>query len=425
MNVCRKRGSDNGISPVIAALLILALTILLTGIFAATIINFGNTNPTPIAGITISDNNGVITLTHFSGDTLPAGKYAILVNGIDQTREFQAEGRNFSPGTTLTWDLGITHPLHQVAVVYTGSGGSVVIVEKQFYRDGGVEVNAVFTTMLIEGKNATSQVKTGVSGAKPLPGVIADQADIWAVLDPESHQATLEFTAEESSADMEYSWTSGNGETADTSTAEFTYDAAGSYTIRLDIRNTTSGDTGTSSMILAVRDPGVTTMTWVKSNETYTTGLWDIAGRGYIDSSDGTGYPDRVWRMQFSNPTTHGFQMVFYFNKTGQTLSTQVEYHIPSLEKKWYYITGVYDQMGISPQDRSKLYIYGVDSGTIRGPVEESLPLNTPTQSRYDVTRWNIDNGNFTTEMQHEVDFPLTSGEIAAIYAFERGEYTG
>jgi len=411
---------------VIAALLILALTILMTGIFAAAIINFGNTDPTPIAGITISDNNGVITLTHFSGDTLAAGKYAILVNGIDQTREFQAEDRDFSPGTTLTWDLGITHPLHQVSVVYTGTGGSVVIAEKQFYREGGVEVNAAFTAVILEGKNATSQVKTGVSGTKPLPRVIADLADIWVVLHSVSDQATVEFTAEESSADREYSWTSGNGQTADTRAAAFTYDAAGSYTVRLDIRNTTSGDTGTGSMILAVRDPGITAMTWVKSSETYTTGLWDIAGRGYSDKSGGTGYIDRVWRLQFSYPSSHGFQMVFYFNKTGISIySTQVEYHIPNLEKKWYHITGVYNQMGTSPQDRSKLYIYGVDSGTIRGPINESLPLNIPTKSIYDVTRWDVNNGNFTTEMQHEVDFPLTSEEIEAIYTLEMGGYAG
>ncbi len=418
-------GDENGVTPVIAALLILALTILLTGIFVVAILSTGNVDSTPIAGITISENNGIITLTHFSGDTLPAGEYAILVNGIDQTQEFQAEDRDFSPGTTLTWNLGITHPLHQVSVVYTGTGGSVVIVEKQFYREGGVEVNAAFIAVIIEGKNATSQVKVGVSGPKPLPGVIADQADVWVVLDSVSDQAAVEFISEESSADIEYSWTSGNGQTADTKAAVFTYNTAGSYTVRLDIRNTTSGDTGTGSLILAVRDPGITAMTWVKSSETYTTGLWDIAGRGYSDGSGGTGYTDRVWRLQFSNPTTHGFQMIFYFEKTGETPSTQVEYHVPSLEKKWYHITSVYDQMGTSPQDRSKLYIYGADSGTIRGSINESLPLNIPTKSRYDVTRWDVENGNFTTEMQHEVDFPLTSEEIAEIYTLEMRGYAG
>jgi PKD repeat protein len=416
---------ESGVSPVIAALFILALTILLTGIFVVGIFSLGNVGSAPIAGIMISDNNGEITLVHFSGETLPAGEYAILVNGVDHTQDFQAEDRDFFPGARLTWDRGTSQPLHIVSVVYTGMGGSVVIAEKQFYREGKGEVNTAFTAVIAEGKNATCQVKTGVSGTKPLPGIIADQADLWVVLDSVSDQAAVEFTAEESSADIEYSWTSGNGQTDDTKAAVFTYNTAGSYTVRLDIRNTTSGDTGTGSMIIAVRNPGITAMAWIKSSETYTTGLWDIAGRGYSDGSGGTGYTDRVWRLQFSYPSSHGFQMVLYFEKTGETPSTQVEYHIPSLEKKWYHITGVYDQRGTSPEDRSKLYIYGRDSGTIRGLINEILPLNIPTQSRYDVTRWNLENGNFTSEMQHEVDFPLTSEEIAAIYTVEMGGYAG
>ncbi|WP_187146115.1 type IV pilin [Methanocorpusculum labreanum] len=415
---------DNGVSPVIAALLILALTILLIGIFAAGIFSLGNVDSAPIAGITISEKNGIITLTHFSGDTLPAGEYAILVNVVDQTREFQGDVVDFSPGTTLVWDRGTTEPLNLVSVIYTGSGGAVVIAEKQFYSINTSRINAAFTAEVTEGKNATSQVKVGVSGAKPLPDVIADLADVWVVLDQDSDQTTVEFTAEESSPDLEFSWTCGNGQTADTQAASFVYNTAGTYTVRLDIRNVTSGEVGTSSMILAVRDPGVTAMAWVKSNETYTTNVWPIAGRGYSDGVGGTGYTDRVWRLQFSNPTTHGFQMVFYFEKTGETPSTQVEYHVSSLERKWYHITGVYDQRGTSPQERSKLYIYGRNSGTIRGPINENLPLNTPTRSRYDVTRWKIENGNFTTEMQHEVDFPLTSEEITAIHTLESGGYT-
>lgn len=422
IRICGRR--ENGVSPVIAALLILALTILLVGIFAAGILSMNNVDSAPIAGITISEKNGIITLTHFSGDTFPAGEYAILVNDVDQTRKFHGDVVDFSPGTKLVWDRGTTQPLQVVSVVYTGSGGAVVVAEKRFSSSNINQIHAAFTAMVTEGKNATSQVKVGVSGAKPLPGVIADLADVWVVLDQVSDQATVEFTAEESSPDMEFSWTGGNGQTADTRAAAFVYDTAGTYTVRLDIRNVTSGEVGTSSMKISVRDPGVTAMAWVKSNETYTTNVWPIAGRGYSDGGSGTGYTDRVWRLQFSNPTTHGFQMVFYFEKTGETPSTQVEYHVSSLERKWYHITGVYDQRGTSPQERSKLYIYGRNSGTIRGPINENLPLNTPTRSRYDVTRWNIENGNFTTEMQHEVDFPLTSEEITAIYTLESGGYT-
>ncbi len=417
------RGGESGVSPVIAALLILALTVLLTGVLAVGILSLGMQAPAPAAGIMISENTGVITLAHFSGATLSAGEYAVLVNGIDHTADFQADERDFGPGMRLTWNYGVTKPLSSVSVVYTGGGGSVVIAEKQFYREGKGEVNAAFTASVAEGRNATSQVKTGVSGTKPLPGVIAGKADLWVVLDQVSNQATVEFTADEDGSDLTFSWASGNEQTAYGRKADFAYHSAGLYTVRLDVRNVTSGEVGASSMKIFVRDPGLSALAWVKSNETYTTELWNIAGRGYIDGGGGTGHTDRVWRLQFSYPTTHGFQMVFYFEKTDETPSTQVEYHVSSLERKWYHITGVYDQRGTSPQERSKLYIYGTDSGTIRGLINENLPLNTPTQPRYDVTRWTIENGNFTTEMQHEVDFPLTSEEITAIYTLESGEY--
>ena len=398
----------------IAALLILALTILMTGIFAAAIINFGNTDPTPIAGITISDNNGVITLTHFSGDTLAAGKYAILVNGIDQTREFQAEDRDFSPGTTLTWDLGITHPLHQVSVVYTGTGGSVVIAEKQFYREGGVEANAAFTAVILEGKNATSQVKTGVSGTKPLPGVIADLADIWVVLHSVSDQATVEFTAEETSPDMEYSWTSGNGQTADTRAAAFTYDAAGSYTVRLDIRNTTSGDTGTGSMILAVRDPGITAMTWVKRDSLVTGGI--------VARTTGSITPikaDGGWQIQYDNISN--FRIVFKVVLTNTSSLGNSYYQIHSkvemVPMTWYHAAGVVNQSGTTKEGTLRIYVDG------KYPASPEYQ-GDPTGDKYVVSpRATIKlNPSFNVSSYSEVPFPLSGDEIASIYAAEAGD---
>lgn len=415
--------AENGVAPVIATLLILALTIFMVAIFATVILNIGNTDAAPIAGVIISENNGVISLTHYSGAALHVGEYKILVNGVDQTNKFQPAGRDFSPGTKLTWDLGITQPLSDVSVVYTGEGKSVVIAEKKFNREGTAKANAKFSASVPagKGKDATSQVKTGVSGAQALPAIVADQADVWVVLDSVSGQVTVEFTAEESS-DMTYSWTFSNGQTNSTRMASFVYNTAGSYTVRLDIVDNISGDVGTSSMIVAVRNPGVTVMLWVKSEEIYPAGssdIWMIAERGY------GGDVDRIWKMQFSYPNSHGLQMVFYFEKTGSAPNTQIRFKTPpSLEKKWYHMTGVYDQRGISRLDRSKLYIYGVDSGNTPTEDHGSLPLNIPTQPKYDVTHWDMPGGKFATEIPHEVNFPLTAEEIAAIYTFEKGGYT-
>jgi len=407
--------NDNGVSPVIAALLILALTIFLAAIFVVAILPTGNVDPTPIAGITISDNNGVITLTHFSGDTLPAGEYAILVNGVDQTQEFQAENVDFSPGMKLTWDLGITHPLHQVSVVYTGMGGPVVVAEKQFYREGGVEVNAAFTAVITEGKNATSQVKTGVSGTKPLPSVIADKADIWAVLDSVSKKVTVKFTAEESSADMAYSWTSGDGDTADINPAEFTYGTAGSYTVRLDIRNTTSGDTGTGSMILAVRDPGVTAMTWVKRNSD----IYDpIVARTTLTSvtlSNNSG----GWAFQYYNPSYAGVEFKVVLNNSTVNSFYQIRSKTAMVVGTWYHAAGVVDQSGANKEGILKIYVNGVY------PVSPSFQGDDYiVGTKYFVLASATIRTNplFIVSSYSEVPFPLSGLEIASIYAAEAGD---
>ena len=221
--------AGDGVSPVIASLLILVLTIFLIGVSATVIMNVGSTDAAPIAGISISETNGVIFLTHFSGATLHAGEYKILVNGIDKTNKFQPVGQDLAPGTKLTWELGITQPLTHVSVVYTGEGKSVVIAEKTFYREGTAVANAKFTISDgTEGKNVTDVVKKGLPislepkyPTDPLPGVVANKAGIWAVVDSGSGQATLEFTAVEIGDDVTYSWSCPGADILD-STARIT-----------------------------------------------------------------------------------------------------------------------------------------------------------------------------------------------------------
>jgi len=403
--------ADYGVTPVIATLLILALTLLMTGIIVAGIMQMGNPHSTPIAGITISDNFGVISLAHFSGDTLPAGQYVILVNGVDQTQAFHAENRDFSPGTTLTWDLGITQPLHRVTVVYTGTGESVVIADKQFYREGGVEVNAAFTTLINKGTDATTQVKTGVGNASHLPCVIADQADIWVALDSESGDAKLKFTAEESSADMAYSWTSGNGQTADTRAAEFIYNTTGFYTVRLDIQNTTSGDTGTSSKIIAVRDPGLTALTWVKRNSENLTGVYIAKTKTDL----GLVLKDGGWVLQnyFA-----GFEFKVVFNNSSTNTFNQIRSGILMVPGTWYHTAGIVNQSGTNTKEMLRIYVNG------EYPPSPTYQGDDPAGKKYlELTTGSIHtNPSFNISSYSEVPFPLSDTEIKSIYTAEAGD---
>lgn len=405
---------DNGVSPVIAALLILALTILLIGIFAVGILSLGNVDSAPIAGITISEKNGIITLIHFSGETLSAGEYAILVNGIDQTRNFRGDVVDFAPGTTLVWDRGTTEPLQVVSVLYTGSGRAVVLAEKQFYSSNSNQINAAFTAQVTEETNATTQVKVGVSGAKPLPGVIADQADVWVVLDQDSDQTTVEFTAEESSPDLEFSWNSGNGQTADTQAASFVYDTTGTYTVRLDIRNTTSGEVGTSSMILAVRDPGITGMAWAKRNSPDTTGPYiarTTLPTPSLSSSSGG------WAMQYYSSSYAGIEFKVVLTDSGVNAFYQIRSKAEMIPGIWYHAAGVVNQSGINTAETLRVYVNGAfpSSPSYQGD---------PTGKRYLVsTGADIKtNTAFTISSYSEVPFPLSGLEIAAIYDAEKDD---
>lgn len=412
------RGGESGVSPVIAALLILALTILLVGIFAAGIFSMGNINSAPIAGITITEKNGIITLTHFSGDTLPAGEYAILVNGIDQTREFQGDAVDFSPGTKLVWDRGTTQPFHVVSVVYTGNGGTAVIAEKQFSSTSINQINAEFSVLVTEGKNATSQVKVGVSGAKPLPGVVADLADVWVVLDQDPNQttgqATVEFTAEESSPDLEFSWTGGNGQTGDTRTASFEYDTAGTYTVRLDIRNVTSGEVGTSSMILAMRDPGVTAMAWAKRNSPDTTGPYiartTLSTPSLSNISGG-------WALQYYSSSYAGIEFKVVLTDSGVNAFYQIRSKAEMVPGTWYHAAGVVNQSGANTAETLRIYVNGAfpSSPSYQGD---------PTGKRYLVSASATikTNPSFNISSYAEVPFPLNGAEITAVYAAEKDD---
>jgi FlaG/FlaF family flagellin (archaellin) len=407
------RGGESGVSPVIAALLILALTVLLTGVLAVGILSLGMQDPAPAAGIMISENTGVITLAHFSGATLSAGEYAVLVNGIDQTAHFQADERDFGPGMKLTWEYGMTKPLGSVSVVYTGGGRSVVIAEKQFSREGKGEVNAAFTAVIIEGKNATSQVKTGVSGTKPLPGVIAGQADLWVVPDQGSDQVTIAFTADEEGSDLTFSWTSGNGQTASGRTADFVYDSAGSYTVRLDVLNTASGESGSDSMKISVRDPGLSAMTWVKRDTLVTGGFAARTTTGGIGLDRNSG----GWAFQYNDPRFFGVEFKVVLTDS----VTKSFNHVRSREEMvpgiWYHAAGVVRDSGTTAAETLRIYVNGVyPASAVYDTNPAGLRYLDPSSSAVYV------NPSFNVSSYSEVPFPLSGAEIAAVYAAERDD---
>ena len=404
----RKRiKADNAVSPVIASLLILVLTIFLIGVSATVIMNVGSTDAAPIAGISISETNGVIFLTHFSGATLPAGEYKILVNGIDKTHKFQPVGQDLAPGIKLTWELGITQPLTHVSVVYTGEGKSVVIAEKTFYRKGTAVANPIFTVSgITEGKNVTKVVKNGLPDISnptgPLPGVVANKADVWVVVDSISGKATVQFTADEIGDDVTYSW-SCPGAPPDDPTAKITTITFSNnpepYEVTLTVTNGYVSDSSTKKIM--IRNPGLTAMTWLKINLGSST--LPIIGRGpnllpnILEQSQ--------WRFYPATLSINKRELAMDIKTTGKTTITSNE----KLENNiWYHAAGTFEEN--NPTNNLKIYVNGntPKNATLSGKLAVSGDeLRRPHPTTFTVDYW------------YELTFALTPAEITLVYNAE------
>ncbi|WP_167815654.1 type IV pilin N-terminal domain-containing protein [Methanocorpusculum sp. GPch4] len=142
---------NEGVSPVIGTILLVALTVVLVGIIGAVLMGFGMPEPAPIVGISIGNQGNIITVTQLNGAVLPAGSYTILVDGVDKTAEFGGDV-DFGPGITLSWDSG-SEAVGTVSVVYTGtSGGETVLAQKTIDKAGS---RAELGVLVLGGKKYT------------------------------------------------------------------------------------------------------------------------------------------------------------------------------------------------------------------------------------------------------------------------------
>lgn len=120
---------DSAVSPAIAVILILALTIILAAITGVAVLsNSGINTPAPVLGVTITQKGEEVVFTHYSGETLKAGEYKILLDSktIDGVTDF-------GPGSVLTYNAP---NLNHAALVYSKNGNNAIIAEKYFGGSG-------------------------------------------------------------------------------------------------------------------------------------------------------------------------------------------------------------------------------------------------------------------------------------------------
>ncbi len=178
------RSEDEAVSPVIGTILIIALTIVIAGIFASVLLGYTAGEPAPILGISIGQEGNIITMTHLNGAVLPAGTYKILVDGVE--KDFGATGI-FSPGMTLRWDSG-TEAVGTVSVVYTDtSGKSTVLVQKTIGKAGsggsGFEDRYTIITR-VNWQTFLDEVNASQGGLTLGNGIVyVDNGEYWASYD--------------------------------------------------------------------------------------------------------------------------------------------------------------------------------------------------------------------------------------------------
>ncbi|MDO5846264.1 MAG: type IV pilin N-terminal domain-containing protein, partial [Methanocorpusculum sp.] len=120
---------NDGVSPVIASILIVALTVVLVGASAAIFVGFSSSVPeaAPAVGIAIELSGTNVLVRHQNGAVLPAGRYAVKVDGAE--KDFQPAGVDFTPGMTLKWDAGDT-AVGTVSVVAKDGAGETSLAQK-------------------------------------------------------------------------------------------------------------------------------------------------------------------------------------------------------------------------------------------------------------------------------------------------------
>ena len=124
---------EHAVSEIVGTLTLIGVVVLGIIIVNVVILSQPRAARVPSIEAMITNNSKLITITHQGGDTLEAGQYKILVDGVDQTGNFANSGGAgpFSAGETLTWN-DPNMPL-RVVVIYNGMGtGEVQILATRF-----------------------------------------------------------------------------------------------------------------------------------------------------------------------------------------------------------------------------------------------------------------------------------------------------
>ena len=156
MQVKKLLTDDEGVSPVIGVILMVAITVILAAVIAAFVLGIGDTDdPAPSASLNyeITDSGSsapFIDISHDSGDSFELSDVEVILSDsqgesiadgttLDEVTSFSGE---FGPGDTLTIPntIGGTSILDQ-----PGSGGPFTVTVELVWAPGGGDAQSVFS----------------------------------------------------------------------------------------------------------------------------------------------------------------------------------------------------------------------------------------------------------------------------------------
>ena len=237
---------DTAASDLIAAVALIAVFVTAAAIVGVTVFSSlqGDAPPAMIARNVTED--GKLYIYHDGGDPLERGRFAILVNGVDRTADFNlTDALGDEHDTWTSWGTGQALVLsddlpEDVHIQITGEGVGRTGSE-WLLHDIGEGTPAPTQTVPTPTQTATptetttpTQTATPTETATPAPPLVANfTANITTGQAP----LAVAFTDTSTGGPVSWSWNFGDGSTSTAQNPVHTYTAAGNYTVTLNVTN--------------------------------------------------------------------------------------------------------------------------------------------------------------------------------------------
>ena len=450
--------SDSAVSSVVGVVLLLLLVVAAASVIGLTLSTATQNAVESTPNVQFIPSADPQMLYHGGGDVLYKDRLVFYSNGVDITNGIEIDSTN-------TWTEWRTGQAIELPAGYYVANLMIIALdslgrEQQLYRGSGITPtpsllpDASFTLTLVSVGQEVSPLL--------LPASLASTADhfvvmeeawldeyewierywvdgdyvwewiptwwggywVWVWVDGywvEGHweggyttYAYVEFTAVETEG-VTYSWSStGPDSNVDDPTSNpgyIRFNTAGDCSITLQVTNTTSGLSNSSTQTVSVRNPGLTVMTWVSSDKTSNSGVFAYNGSNPTTSI--------YYQWKLSIPTQNrGYSLQVNVASGTPSSYTISSYQSIPAKNTWYHVTGTYEQ-DVNSFD---LDIY-VNGGYLKHAESTTIKvISLKTDSNWDTQWLRYSNHDFTCDpnYSYEIPFAMTESEIQEVYNAEK-----